>query len=421
MEPVIKKEVTTAIILDSRRQKENLTYPVKLRVTYKRKQKYFSVGKSYTTDEWEKVWTQERPRDSFMKKRIELLEKKSKADDLIKKMQSFTFYEFEKKFIQRNVEPDDVFSAYKERIDSLNAEGRIGTSDSYLYSKKSIQSFYKKKKLYFEDINPEFLKDYESYLLNLEKPRSKNTIGIYLRPLRALFNDAIRKGTVSRELYPFGKRKDDLYKIPSKPGIKKAITAGDIVNLWHYNVIEGSPEHRARDMFIFSFLVNGINFHDISRLKYLNIDGDRLSFIRKKTENTNEEEEKSITAILTPEAQEIINRWGNKKINENTFIFPVLSPGIDPVQEKALVKQFVKTTNKYLKRIATACGIDKKVSTYTARHSFATVLKRSNAPIAFISEALGHADQKTTQTYLDSFDDDAKRSWSEQLSKTLQS
>ena len=94
---------------------------------------------------------------------------------------------------------------------------------------------------------------------------------------------------------------------------------------------------------------------------------------------------------------------------------------IDPKKEKALVKQFTKTTNKYIKRIATACEINKEVSTYTARHSFATVLKRSKAPISFISEALGHSSQKTTQTYLDSFEEEAKRQWSEQLSKTLQS
>ena len=68
-----------------------------------------------------------------------------------------------------------------------------------------------------------------------------------------------------------------------------------------------------------------------------------------------------------------------------------------------------------MKRIGKGLGIDSKLTTYSARHSFATVLKRSGAPIEFISESLGHADLRTTETYLGSFEDSTRESFQKQL------
>jgi integrase/recombinase XerD len=79
------------------------------------------------------------------------------------------------------------------------------------------------------------------------------------------------------------------------------------------------------------------------------------------------------------------------------------------------VRQATKTINKYVKRIAEAAGIEKHVTTYTARHSFSTVLKRAGAPIEFNSESLGHSNVRTTESYLDSFEDNVKRQYSSQL------
>jgi site-specific recombinase XerD len=93
----------------------------------------------------------------------------------------------------------------------------------------------------------------------------------------------------------------------------------------------------------------------------------------------------------------------------------LLSEDDSPAEELAKIKQATKTINKYMRRIGEKLEIDMKLTTYTARHSFATILKRSGAPIEFISESLGHKDLKTTENYLDSFEDDAKESYQKQL------
>ena len=84
--------------------------------------------------------------------------------------------------------------------------------------------------------------------------------------------------------------------------------------------------------------------------------------------------------------------------------------------KKAKVKhQFIKTINKYMKRIGTEIGYDKPLTTYAARHSYATILKRSGAPLRFISESLGHKSLLTTESYLDSFEDETRRKYAEML------
>ena len=84
--------------------------------------------------------------------------------------------------------------------------------------------------------------------------------------------------------------------------------------------------------------------------------------------------------------------------------------------EKLKVKnQFIKTINNYMKKIGKDIGYDKPLTTYAARHSYATILKRSGAPLGFISEALGHKSLQTTEAYLDSFEDETRRKYTEML------
>ena len=85
-------------------------------------------------------------------------------------------------------------------------------------------------------------------------------------------------------------------------------------------------------------------------------------------------------------------------------------------EEKMKTKnQFIKTVNKYMKRIGEEIGYDKPLTTYAARHSYATILKRSGAPLGFISEALGHKSLQTTEANLDSFEDETRRKYTEML------
>jgi integrase len=169
------------------------------------------------------------------------------------------------------------------------------------------------------------------------------------------------------------------------------------------NYTDGNPTtEKYRDLWFFSYLCNGINFADMLKLKYGNIHNDEMSFKRAKTVRTSKVK-REIQAVVTPEMYAIIDRWGNSDKTPENYIFPYLKGDETPIQEKKTVKDVTKRTNKRLKIIGKAVFVE-GLTTYTARHSYATVLKRSGANIAFISESLGHSDLKTTENYLASFE-----------------
>ncbi|WP_370627193.1 tyrosine-type recombinase/integrase [Pontibacter sp. HSC-14F20] len=410
---------------------------MKLRITYLRQRKYYNavynnVNCTLTESEFEKTQGS-KPREVYKKLQIAFQAIEQKALNIIKEMPVFSFDEFEKRYYNI-ASKNDIFTALDRHSEKLIASGRVGTAKSYENAGTSLLSFIhkepltknkgitikkalerreqllaKRKPLPYSSITSDFLSDYEKWMLH--NGNSITTIGIYLRAVRAMYNSAIADGEVSPDLYPFGKRK---YQIPAGRNIKKALTIADIEKIFSYEPKTDS-EAKARDLWVFSYLASGINIKDIARLKYRNIDGNRVTFIRAKTERTNRQNIKSIVAMIPTEAQKIIDRWGTKPTHPDNYVFPILQEGITPTKELALIKQATKTLNHYMKRIAASVGIEKEVTSYTARHSFATVLKRAGAPIEFISESLGHGNLRTTASYLDSFEDNVKQQYTAQL------
>ena len=213
-----------------------------------------------------------------------------------------------------------------------------------------------------------------------------------------IFNDAKTIGVIKEAQYPFGRGK---YEVLSGKGRKLALSLQQIKQI--INFTDGfEATERYRDMWFFSYLCNGINVNDMLKLKYSNIDGDQIHFYRAKTLNTSKDK-KEIEVLLTPEMKQIIDKWGNTDKSSNNYIFPFLTGEETPLQQKRTIQDVTHRINKRLKKIGEAIGIS-GLSTYTARHSFASVLKRSGVNIASISESLGHSDLKTTENYLASFE-----------------
>ncbi len=149
------------------------------------------------------------------------------------------------------------------------------------------------------------------------------------------------------------------------------------------------------------------------RLKYANIKGDKITLIRAKIADS-VDEETNIDIMITRQIGRIIDKWGNKPPNKEQYIFPVLQTGMNPEEEYRTIQQAVQTINKNMTRICKTLETD-RATTYTARHSFATVLKRSGASVEFISESLGHKNKQTTQNYLPNFEDEEKKKWANVL------
>lgn len=165
---------------------------------------------------------------------------------------------------------------------------------------------------------------------------------------------------------------------------------------------------------MFSYLCNGINFRDMLFLKYKNIYDDEIAFIRAKTEGTRHNVT-TIRAPLTSEMKQILARSGNGETGEDEkFLFRHAKGNESPMQVAALVRKAIAHCNAALKVIAEDIGIP-PFSTYAARHSFATVLKRSGADIAFIAESLGHASITTTECYLAGYGKEERRAFAAKL------
>jgi integrase/recombinase XerD len=402
---------TLKMMLVTRRPKQTGKYPVKLQITFQRKTKQYLVGIDLSTDEFEYVLNPSKNKELFdAKTKRDLSEDRltmnallGKANDIITKLVDFSFAQFDKKFYQKKLANTDVYQYYESAIQRFKEKERFGTASCYQSSLTSLKTF--RPHLSFRDITVDFLEEYEAWFLG--KGKSISTVGIYLRPLRAIINEAIEDGIISKENnYPFGKRR---YQIPASKNIKKALTLEEISRYFRYDAPPDTWHDKARDFFLFSYLGNGINMKDISLLKNKDLDGDYIRFIRAKTQHTNRSSSTQISIYIVPEMKAIIEKWRGINRKPESYLFPILDTGLSIERQGELVKLFTRNMNTYLKYVTTAIGIDKPVTTYFARHSFATILRRSGATTEMISESLGHTSTKTTVSYLDSFEDDKRK------------
>jgi integrase/recombinase XerD len=392
-------KATTAIILDTRYKKTTSdTYPVRLRITYKKIQKYYPTSYNLTESQWKKM-RGSRP-DELKETWLLLSAIEKKASGIIDKMRLFAFTEFKKHFDRTSTDTSLLSTAFTEYIKCLYENDQVGTAISYSNAKNSLERF--KKDLSFAEATPELLKQYERWML--KKGNSYTTIGMYLRNVRSLFNKAIADGEIEQSAYPFGNRK---YTIPKGSGKKTALPISEMALINNYKAPKDSVLEMTQAYFMFMYLGNGINPKDTCLLKFPNMDGEYIRFKREKTIRTKTDQE-AIVIHLKPQMMKIIRKWGNPN-NPDNYIFPILSQGMDAITIKQKVRDFTCLLNKNLKIIASEVGIDKNLTTYVARHSFSTVLKRSGASTELISEALGHSDLKTTKNYLSSFEDDTMK------------
>ncbi len=401
-----ESKASVTLFFDTRHKKTNGTHSVKITIYFGGEKKRYSTNIEMTLDHWKKINSEKLRDDNLKILKRKLSKKVEKAEKIIDILEPFSFIDFENQFFDKTIAKqsysiDQVFNNY---IDELMKEGRIGNAQSNRTTKNSLLSF--KPILSIFDITPEFLTSYENFMR--QKDASPSTIGIYLRHLRAIINKAIEDGILSRDKYPFIK-----YKIPSSRNIKKALDFDELKQVLEYKC-ENVDQQKAADFWILTYFCNGMNMTDILLLKHKSIQGDFIFFFRAKTINTKKKDLRPIRVYLTNAAKTIIDKWKSDP-TKNDFLFPVLDPGLTPLQIKHRIKRFLKFVNGNMKTVGIELGIEKPMGTYTARHTHATVLKRKGVSIAAIGENLGHSSAATTESYLDSFTDDVKKEYAEML------
>ena len=393
---------TITPVLDIRYPLKNGTFRVKIRITFQAKSKYRLTAHAMTPQEFERVM---KARSGKPRKIWEAIE-----DERVAVVNNFANQPFswelytriygKKKAPQESTPKENTPKAktltehFKSYIDSQQEEG---TRSSYREAFNSLESFFGDR-FTFDHVGAKQLKAYENWMLS--KGCSPSTIGIYTRPLRAVFNDAGKVG----DSYPFGKRK---YQIPKSKNIKKALSRAQLIQIRDYPCRD-EKEKMYRDFWLFLYYCNGINVHDMCLLKWVDIRGDIMTIIRKKTKRS---APKVITIILQKPVLETIRKYGTK----SKYVFDVLNDNMNVKQVKREVKNFRRRICAHMKNIAIALNLEFFPTAYHARHSFATALKRDGVPISYISDALGHSNIATTQHYLDHFGEEAARKFSKSI------
>lgn len=430
--------VTVSIYLDKRTAKSDGTYPMKIRLTWHRQRRLFAIKKtminelikeevkngnetlkefiyegsgdySINADSFQKA-TKENPRGKFADLKKVFQKIISHCEDLIKELPFFSFDAFQDAlYYEKKSDPIfDVFATFENYIAELKKESRIRTAVSYGCTLESLKKFHNKKNLLFETINVKFLKNYEKWMVG-EKKNSITTVGIYMRQLRTIYN--LRPKELSDLDYPFGMERKGLYEIPSSKGRKIALTANDLKAIFEYKPENSGPDEYYFDLWKLQFLLNGANFIDVCRLTNENISNGFIIFKRNKTKRHRKDRE-PIKIPLTPSIKDIFDKYSN----EGKYLLPVLNGADDSIQQDKKVMQTVKMMNKVMKTIAATLELSqKRVTTYSSRHSFATRLMNMQAPVAFISKQLGHSNIATTTAYLNSFNDETIQEWQKKL------
>jgi integrase/recombinase XerD len=387
------------LVLDDRRAKSNGTYPIVIRVTHNRRTAAFPVGVSIRKEHWDEhnsTLLKSHPNFKSLHSAItNAYHKVQKSTEVLLDNQQFTLKALKEKIqvqpvIEVEVAKPLTFNEYSNRlINDLYQNNKIGNAIVYQTAVNRLISFANFSQLTFEQINYRFLENFKNRLISDGvKP---NTVSNYFRTIRAIFNKAIKERLVSKDAYYF----TDISFKPERTA-KRAITKDEITKVISYPAAQDTPERSAKNYFILSFCLIGISFTDLAYLKPSNIRAGRLQYKRRKTGKTYD-------IKLTNEATNLLKLYQHPN---NEYLLPILPNTIkeDGVEAKCLILQWIKTTNKYLKRISSNLEIS-EITTYVARHTWATLAKRMGYSNELIAEAMGHQyGNRTTAIYLDDFE-----------------
>jgi integrase len=432
---------------------------IKLRITHNRIQRDYSTKLKISPDDYVKVKNHEANGRS---KNVEILgfhnllfAKKGKnenikidgfvlrANKIIEELGvNFNFDTFKDLFdnydIEKEIIKHDVISFLENKCTTLKAKGQISHGIVFGLVGKSLGRFvqylkeeypnkltgYKKNKPYileFSNLTSDLLEEWQDWLLVEGKASQKKngtptgatitTVGIYSRTLRVAFNEAISQNLIDKSLYPFGR---DGFTIPKGRNIKKALSNAQLESIKNYQPEPFSTEQRSHDFWLFSYFGNGMNFEDMLRLTWGNIRDTGIYFERNKTKGKSNEDA-TIHVRINETMRGVLERQATKRKKDTDLVFPFLNLKESPERQKATIHQVIKTNNVWMNRIGEKLGIEEKLNTYEARHSFATKLMRSNAPLMMISQKLGHAQISTTESYLGSFEQEVEDSYLDML------
>ena len=366
-----------------------------LRFTIHRKSRYVSTGVRIPVAQWN--FESQSPQPSAQHLLYQIYEQMEPYQKQIRRMEALDMAITLETLLGKEKKPISCTIAdyWEHIIEQTEREGRLSSASRY----KVILSQLKHAHLAshrFEEITLDHLYHFERTLKKLgNKP---NSIVTKMSILKAVYNKALSNRVFICSDNPFtrynvGKNRE----IPQKRAIQKE----DVLRLMQTSTPETNSPYTdlSKDLFLFSYFSAGINFKDMAMLRYSDIIDGRIYYCRKKTG-------KKMNCGLTIQAHAILDKYTDSGKASDDYIFPILDKKTHKtsLQIANRLHKVLARINRELNEWGNRLGLQTKLTTYVARHTYATVMKRSGVNIALISESLGHSDLSTTQIYLDSFE-----------------
>lgn len=277
---------------------------------------------------------------------------------------------------------DSVFNFIRNQIRHKRQLGKVRSSETYRSMLNSLMHFRNGRDLTFNMVDGGLMELYEAWMLN--GGLTRNTTSFYMRILRTNYKMAVEKG-LTADRHPFR----HVYCGMDKT-VKRSIPFIDIKKINGLDLSRKPSLDFARDMFMFSFCTRGMSFIDMAYLKKTDLDSGCLAYRRKKTGQL-------LTVEWTRQMQAITDKY---KPNATKYLLPIITR--EDGSERRQYQNQMRKINRHLKDIARLAGLPLALSMYYTRHSWATIARGKDIPLAVISEALGHDSETTTQIYLDS-------------------
>lgn len=385
-------------ILLRRKQNNQGSYPIILRINKNRRSKVISLGIFCKEEYWDEENCIIRKGDKgHLAKNHKLLELQKKADDILNDFAynnyDFSLIDFERKFRGNPGNLYRVEAYFQKKIDELYAADKIGGAGPYITTKRSLFKFAKQT-ITFKDLSPSFLKAYEIHLR--QEGKGEGGIAFNMRHIRALFNIAINNGVASADSYPFR-----IYKISKLKGLKRkiALSLEEWEKFKNVDLSDYPDLIQAHKLFLFSYYTRGINYTDIMQLEWSDIHNGNIYYTRSKTNRD------FVIGLREPITQ--ILEYFKRQNNCSKYVFPIiLKDDLTPQQFENRKHKTLSKLNKKLNTIAQLSGLKKNITTYVARHSYATHLKQKGVSVSVISELLGHSSVDVTMSYLKEFENE---------------
>lgn len=285
----------------------------------------------------------------------------------------------------------DLFNQY---IEENNIKPK--TRNQMMTSRNLFETF--RPNSLITDVNIEFLKSFEKF--KKQDNVSDATISSHCRNLRSIinYNTKFKKIVPKEYEYPFGRWG---YIISSYFPNKKVISEAEIKKIIAIKSFESPSQEFARDIWLFLYRANGINFIDLLKMRWDNVNGNIITITRTKTETTRKNNKKYIVIPIDHKLQGLIEKWGDK---QSLFLMGLMEPNLSQSSIEYRSDKLKRRINYELRKIGIKLNLSISLNLSTARDAYATTLKRNGVPTNAISEMLGHSNSIVTEHYLGSFD-----------------